>query len=991
MFFVSAVRSAAGAANYFAKDNYYTQGENADLSVWGGKGADALGLSGQVDKDTFEALLNSTLPDGTVVNDHENRRAGLDLTFSMPKSASVLAYVGGDERLLQANMKAVEKAMSWVEANTAEARSYARDPKNGDAIRTGNLVYAMFQHDTSRALDPQAHIHVVAAAITQTAGGAWKALWNGEIYKNNSVIGSIYHAALRTEIEKLGYEVRITGKHGQFEIVGVPQKVNGEFSQRRAEIVEKADQLGITTPEGMLEVSKRTRDDKVIVEDHDGLRQDWTDRATALGFDAKAVADAARENRVIAEQPLSPKGIVNLIKSIPDVVKDYLRPADPLTSNGKDRLGLTPTQIKTEMAVASAIRSLGQNEATFSVNQIAKKSLDYNLGSVGIDGVQARINALVEKGQLVETKSSRVDGIVTTLTTPEHIALERKVFQKVEEGRGAGAPLLSYEDATKALQEIDPDRLKRGDTVTLNAEQLHAAAKALSSPDRTFVIQGVAGAGKSTVVDFMARVAESQGKEVIGLAIAGEMVKALGSDSNIQSQTISSFVNQHIKGALRGSGEQFERSKAQLTNKILVADESSMIGTKQALDLQIIAQAFNVEKFIPIGDSEQLMPVDHGNSHGSMLAAKVDMATITHSIRQQNSPIMQSVSEAARARDISKVFERLGERIVDGGKDFLPLAAEKWLGLDKDTRAITDIYTSGRDARATINLLVQDGLKKEGTLKGDGILLDTRMAVNLQREDFRYAHNYEQGQTLEIIRNNTVGNLKKGLYEVTKVDDKGRVHVASGKHTYRFDPQRIDPSDTRDNAKLWDHHSIRVHEGESLRFTEKDEQRKIVKADRAKVLAVKDDKITIETKDGKIHELDKNDNLLKTVGLAYALNMHQAQGVTQTYAIGVLNSREQMLSSSRLLHVMVTRVRSDIDIVTNDPKSLMHVISNNMGDKSSALAAIGELNMPKPREISVNVRFQTDKGISPAELRAKPEEHKGPQLPVPEKTKELGL
>jgi conjugative relaxase-like TrwC/TraI family protein len=54
MFFVTAIRSAAGAANYFAKDNYYTQGENAELSAWGGQGAAALGLAGIVDKDTFE-------------------------------------------------------------------------------------------------------------------------------------------------------------------------------------------------------------------------------------------------------------------------------------------------------------------------------------------------------------------------------------------------------------------------------------------------------------------------------------------------------------------------------------------------------------------------------------------------------------------------------------------------------------------------------------------------------------------------------------------------------------------------------------------------------------------------------------------------------------------------------------------------------------------------------------------------------------------------
>ena len=74
--------------------------------------------------------------------------------------------------------------------------------------------------------------------------GNWKALWNGEIWKNNTVLGSIYNAALRTNLEKLGYETQITGKHGQFEIKGVPRDVIDAFSQRRQDILATAARLG---------------------------------------------------------------------------------------------------------------------------------------------------------------------------------------------------------------------------------------------------------------------------------------------------------------------------------------------------------------------------------------------------------------------------------------------------------------------------------------------------------------------------------------------------------------------------------------------------------------------------------------------------------------------------------------------------------------------------------------------------------------------------
>jgi conjugative relaxase-like TrwC/TraI family protein len=137
-------------------------------------------------------------------------------------------------------------------------RTYVDNPK-GDPLRTGHLTYALFQHDTSRKLDPQAHIHVVVANLTKVAGN-WQALFNDELWKNNSLIGSVYHAALRTMVEDLGYQTRQTGKHGQFEIEGVPKAVLTAFSQRREDILAKAADLGRDgrNPELLREITKRT-------------------------------------------------------------------------------------------------------------------------------------------------------------------------------------------------------------------------------------------------------------------------------------------------------------------------------------------------------------------------------------------------------------------------------------------------------------------------------------------------------------------------------------------------------------------------------------------------------------------------------------------------------------------------------------------------------------------------------------------------------------
>ena len=358
MLSVAPVRSAGGAATYFAKDDYYAGEHASEVSAWGGGGAAELGLAGEVDKATFENLLNGKLPDGEQVGDPERRRAGLDLTFSMPKSASILAYVAGDERLLSAHMLSVRETMAWVEKHFAEGRTYA-DNRKGDPVRTGNLTYAIFQHDTSRKLDPQAHLHVVIANLTKV-GERWQAVHNDQLWKRNSIIGSVYHAALRTRIEALGYRTELSGKHGQFEIGGVTKSLIREFSQRRDDILAKAAELGrgADRPALLREITKRTRDDKINLEDREALRAEWRERAAGLGFDGKAVVAAAEERvgGVSAQRPgiEAARQLLSSAGELARQLRDWICPNDPLVTNGIGRLGMSHERLGAVNAEAVA-------------------------------------------------------------------------------------------------------------------------------------------------------------------------------------------------------------------------------------------------------------------------------------------------------------------------------------------------------------------------------------------------------------------------------------------------------------------------------------------------------------------------------------------------------------------------------------------------------------------------------------------------------------
>ena len=339
---IASVRSAGGAAKYFTNDDlvsgeYYTAEQAGEVSQWGGEGVkdSPIAAGTPVTREAFEKVLNGETPNGQQLRQFEGRRPGIDMTFSAPKSVSLMAYIAGDKRILGpegAHLKAVQKTMAWVEKNLAETRKDIDGKKV--PVQTGNLVYALFQHDTSRARDPQAHIHAVVANMTRMADGTWQALHNDKIWQNNSVIGTIYHAFLRNEMEQLGYKVQLEGKHGTFEIVGVPKAVIEAFSQRREEIVALSKSLGIKSTQGMREVTARSRDPKVAGENNQDLVKEWIEKAESQGFNGKEILEAAL--RASREQPenLAVRGykaMLEVVNTAREFVSGLLRSPEPLS------------------------------------------------------------------------------------------------------------------------------------------------------------------------------------------------------------------------------------------------------------------------------------------------------------------------------------------------------------------------------------------------------------------------------------------------------------------------------------------------------------------------------------------------------------------------------------------------------------------------------------------------------------------------------------
>ena len=216
-----------------------------------GQGAELLGLRGTVTREQFEAVREALHPqsgeflrprhssDRTNVDGSEQSKARslYDLTFSAPKSVSVQAIVGGDDRLVAAHDKAVREALAEAESHAA-----ARVRLNGanEDRTTSNFVVASYRHDTSRELDPQLHTHAVAANLTYDgAEGRWKALQASGLYERRAYLTEVYRNALAREVRGMGYEIEPhrdpKGKDLGFEIRGISTELLERYSVRSAQ------------------------------------------------------------------------------------------------------------------------------------------------------------------------------------------------------------------------------------------------------------------------------------------------------------------------------------------------------------------------------------------------------------------------------------------------------------------------------------------------------------------------------------------------------------------------------------------------------------------------------------------------------------------------------------------------------------------------------------------------------------------------------------
>jgi conjugative relaxase-like TrwC/TraI family protein len=931
MLSASNVRSAGGAATYFAADNYYTKADADRSGQWIGDGAERLGLKEEVDAAAFEALLRGELPNGERVgSDKQYHRAGTDLTFSLPKSWSLLALVGGDKRIVDAYRTAVTETLQWAEKNIAETRVFSRGKIK--AIGTGNLAIGLFQHDTNRNQEPNVHFHAVVGNITRGPDGKWRALHNDKLWSNNTLLNSMTMARFRLEIEKLGYEPAHQGKHGNFEAAGISRDAVMAFSSRRQEVLDARRGPGLEA--GRI-AALATRAPKEAIKDRDALAATWQEAARAMDIDLGGLIEKAHiraaglEARQNPNLSLRQRGM-NFLRTFAEKIPGFgPNPSDdPLVP--AHILNKSREEIAAAQAAASAIRHLSQREAAFQVHDVYKTALDFGLPT-SIAHVERRVRSLVDAGELVRGKGRDRD----FLTTREALQIEERIIEQVEAGRGRTEPFLSSVAAGEQLQAVAG--LNFG--MTLNKGQESAGRLIMSSSNRILAVQGIAGAGKSSLLKPVAQLLGENGKTVLGLAVQNTLVQMLERDTGIESMTLARFIGNH-KNLLEDGADKkaLKEAKAAMKNHVLVLDEASMVSNFEKEKLVRLANLLEVDRLVMIGDKKQLGAVDAGKPFTLVQSAGIDTAKMITNLRARDKTLRRA-QYSAQAGKIGEAMSYLKDHIVETREGSALVAAERWLALSPQERQSTAIYASGRALRTGVNEAVQTGRRENGELGKRGRSLATFSRVNSTREELRYVHSYKPGMMVELKAPDRSQHLGKGQYEVVSVDERAKQLVLKDRKGRKrnFQVSRLRTNAAEDQIALYEKKQLDIYAGDKIRWTDSDHKRGLFNADQATITAIDEKHVHLQTSAGVEHRVPHDDPMLKRIDLAYALNAHMAQGLTSDRGIAVMDSRERNLSNKQTFLVTITRLRDGLTLIVDNREKLETVVEKNDGAKTSAL------------------------------------------------------
>jgi len=708
----------ASSADYYldlAQEDYYLKGGEPP-GHWYGEGAESLGLFGKVTESELKLLIVGRGPDKEALVQNAgdgDRQGGWDLTFPAPKSVSVL-WAQADpvtrRAIQEAHGRAVDAALNYLEAEAGRTRR----GKGGAEKEPAKLVFARFDHGTSRAQDPAIHTHALLMNIGIREDGSTGSIESKPIFQNKMTAGAIYRAQLAYDIGQIGFEVE--RKRSWFEVKGVSEELVSEQSKRRKAIKEKLEEWGEKGAKASKFATLSTREKK-----------EHLPRELLFGLWAH---DGERHNFTASE--------VQKLKE----------------------LGQARTYNKEEEkkeAVANTLNKLTEKESHFSRRDFIRHMAEEAQGR----GLSAKdVLETVEK----ELKNSREIVHLGRFKDEERystrslVALEKGMLERVKEG-------------LEKTQTVRDESLAKVFSVrTLSDEQKAAAKHLTQNPGSVQLLAGMAGTGKSYVMDSVRDAYEKDGYRVLGAAPSGKAAAELEASSGIKSKTVHRLLG------------EVERGEVLLDKKtVLIVDEAAMLGTKKMAELVEVTHSRGA-KLILVGDEKQLQSVAAGGAF-TAFSETLGRKELTDIRRQKEEWARTAVHNFASGRSeeaLSEYAKRGLVTVANTRKLAIDSVITDWKKEGTENPKANLIITGTNLDAHELNARAQAARFREGKIQGEGIAAGNEHFYQGDRVIFR-----ENNRALKVTNglSGTIDSVDttRGTFKAT-LDSGVKVEIDPAKY-----------------------------------------------------------------------------------------------------------------------------------------------------------------------------------------------------------------
>lgn len=850
--------NSAAVRSYYAsalrREDYYTAGQEIP-GVWHGRGAGYLGLKGEVTSDQFGALVENRDPatgNRLTPRMRADRLCGWDMNFHSVKSLSLLQALTGDQELVRVFREAVVETMADIEGMAA---TRVRCGGQYEDRLTGNICWSNFVHFTARPVGgiPDPHLHAHAFVQNLTFDSE-EGKWKALKIHKMKTEAPFLESLFHSRLSRKVADLGYTIKRTRngWEIAGLPDEMLGRFSRRTAEIDALAAAKGITDAKRKDALGARTRAGK-----RKGLGQD----ELIAAWNSRLHDDERQTISRISARNAFPAGYAAVSAS------DALAYAE-----GKC---FERASVAKRSAVLTAALRFGVGHLLVGDIEREMQKRGYFDRNVGGDLLCTRASLMIEEAELIA---------------------------RVRKGRATLAPM------QEARLRFQRDFLSR--------EQKEAVGHVLKSNDQVIALRGVAGSGKTTLMQEVREQIEATGLRVFAFAPSASASRGvLRQEGFREADTVARLLVD-------------EKIQQQTKGQVIFVDEAGLLGIRDLARIMEIAGEDT--RVILCGDTRQHAPIARGDSMRLLENfAGLPIASIRQIRRQEKMGYREAVKALSEGNTEKgfRILEKIGAitEIEDDQLRYRQLAKEYFRCIDQTGAPPLVVSPTHAEARA-VTSAIRAELSEQGKL-GEARIFPQYRPLQWDEAEKSRPENYEKGLLLQFHQN--AAGIKRGsILPVVETDGEKNVWLGLPNGS------RVGLDwKTTDRFQVFSKADIEMAKGDLIKITRNGSSLNGMRMFSGTVLKVKE-----IGKNGEL-TLDNGVKLSADHGHidhGYCQTSHSSQGKTVREIFVAQSSSSFLAASKEGFYVGCSRGKENIRIFTDDRIELQRAIGNS-SQRMSAL------------------------------------------------------